>query len=105
MKRRTASLLKRMPHCAFILLSTLALILFTGGLQHANAQSESGSAAIEGTVLDTNGGTVAGAAITVRNEDTGLQRVTTTNSGGHFSVPVLPVGRYSVKTEAKGFGT
>ena len=103
MKSKTAVFVQRMPQYAFILFSLITLILVAGGLTQVSAQSESGNAAIEGVVVDSNGGAVAGVSMTVRNEDTGLQRATTTNSGGHFSVPVLPVGRYTVRAEAKGF--
>ncbi|MBL8182985.1 MAG: TonB-dependent receptor, partial [Blastocatellia bacterium] len=67
------------------------------------AQSDSGSAGIEGTVKDPNGAFVQGATVTIRNLDTGLERVVTTNSNGTFSASVLPVGRYSVTTKASGF--
>jgi hypothetical protein len=67
------------------------------------AQSESGSAAIEGTITDANGAVVAGATMTVRNLETGLRRSATSDARGNYDVPVLPVGRYEVKAQAKGF--
>src|SRR5262249_23709832 len=60
--------------------------------------------AIEGAVRDANGAAIAGASISVRNVETGLARAATTTSNGDFNVPVLPVGHYMVKVEAKGFG-
>jgi Carboxypeptidase regulatory-like domain/TonB dependent receptor-like, beta-barrel len=69
-----------------------------------HAQSESGSSAIEGSVRDANGASVAGASLIVRNVDTGLSRNATSGSNGDFNVPVLPVGHYTVRVEAKGFG-
>jgi hypothetical protein len=100
MKRNAPKFIQRV---ALLLLSVATLTLLVGGLKHTNAQSESGNAAIEGAVLDANGGAVVGASLTVRNEETGQQRATTTASGGRFNVPVLPVGRYTVKVESKGF--
>ena len=82
----------------------LLLIASATRLQSAQAPSESGNAAIEGVVLDGNGAAVTGAAITVRNVETGLERTAATSSNGRFNVPVLSVGLYSVKVEAKGFG-
>ena len=67
-------------------------------------QSESGNGAVEGSVLDTNGAAISGASISVRNADTGLTRAGTTAANGRFSIPVLPVGSYTVKVEASGFG-
>jgi len=82
----------------------LILILSTSVRQTLRAQSESGSAAIEGAVRDANGAAIAGASINVRNVETGLTRTAATGSRGDFNVPVLPVGHYTVKVEATGFG-
>jgi hypothetical protein len=92
------------PRLRLVLSLFVLLAISVGAGVTAVAQSESGSAAIEGRVLDTNGAGISGASITVRGDDTGLVRVAATNGGGRFSVPVLPVGRYTVKTEANGFG-
>jgi len=67
------------------------------------AQSESGSAAIEGTVTDANRAAVSGASVTVRNLETGLERVATTDEGGRYAIRVLPVGRYTIRVQAPGF--
>ena len=45
------------------------------------------------------------ADITIREMDTGLERVTTTNEKGIYSAPFLPVGRYRVTAELAGLGT
>ena len=88
-----------------LLLSILLLTVLVTGSQSARAQSESGNAAIEGIVLDSNGAAVSGASITVRNVETGLERTAVTGGNGRFNAPVLPVGRYTVKVAAKGFGS
>lgn len=84
----------------------LAALIFIplSALRPVCGQSESGNAAIEGAVLDGNGAGISGAAISVRNVDTGLARAAMTAANGRFSVPVLSVGRYSVKVESAGFG-
>jgi len=69
----------------------------------AMGQSESGSAAIEGTVKDQNGAIVQGATVVVRNKDTGLDRTVTSKSNGQFSASVLPVGTYTVTAKSQGF--
>src|SRR5215510_6881711 len=69
----------------------------------AFAQSESGSAAIEGAITDARGAVVPGATVTARNLETGLQRAATTDARGGFNVLALPVGRYEVKAQANGF--
>jgi hypothetical protein len=69
----------------------------------ANAQSQSTTGLIQGTVTDPNGAVVQGAAVNIKNVGTGFERNVTTNSDGFFSAPLLPLGRYSVTTDAQGF--
>src|SRR5262245_51680423 len=69
------------------------------------AQSETGRAALEGTVSDSSGKSIASAAITVRETQTGLQRALKTNAEGAFRVSALPVGLYSMEATSAGFGT
>lgn len=67
------------------------------------AQSESGSAAIDGVVKDPNGAVVQGATVVIKNKGTGLERTVTTSAAGTFSASVLPVGSYVLTTKAQGF--
>ena len=97
-------ILKRPLGSAVIFAFVAFLIIASTSTHEARAQSESGSAAIEGVVHDANGAAIAGAAISVRNAETGLGRTATSGANGDYNVPVLPVGRYTVKVEAKGFG-
>jgi hypothetical protein len=60
---------------------------------------------ILGSVTDPSGAFVAGATIKVHNEDTGLERTTTTTADGSYSVPELPIGKYSVTVTQAGFQT
>ena len=75
-----------------IILSVLVLSLGIAAL----GQSQSTTGLIQGTVVDPNGAVVTGAAINVKNVDTGFERSLTSNSDGFFSAPLLPLGRYSV---------
>lgn len=70
----------------------------------ASAQSQSTTGLIQGTVTDQNGAVVSGATVTAKNIGTGFERSVTTNADGFFSAPLLPLGKYQVTTEAKGFG-
>jgi hypothetical protein len=64
------------------------------------------SATIGGTVLDPSGAGVANAKVTITNTDRNqVVREVTTGTAGTYSVPLLPVGNYSVKVEANGFKT
>src|SRR5208337_738188 len=60
---------------------------------------------ILGSVTDPSGAFIAGATVKVRNEATGLERTTTTSSDGSYSVPELPIGKYSVTVTETGFQT
>jgi hypothetical protein len=63
------------------------------------------TAQIRGTVTDQSSAVIAGAQVTIRNEETGLTRTTTTNATGSYAFPELPVGTYQVQVEFAGFKT
>lgn len=60
---------------------------------------------ILGTVTDPNSAVVAGAKVTAKNVGTGLERATTTDSDGNYSITELPIGMYEVRVEQTGFQT
>jgi hypothetical protein len=60
---------------------------------------------ISGTVMDSQQGAVAGAKVSILNQDTRLQRVVTTDTNGYYVASDLPVGVYSVSAEQTGFKT
>jgi hypothetical protein len=64
------------------------------------------SATIGGTVLDSSGGGVSNAKVTITNTDRNLVvRELTTETAGTYSAALLPIGNYEIKVEAKGFKT
>src|SRR5258705_1234989 len=65
------------------------------------AQATTGS--LRGLVTDSNGGAIAGATVTVNNENTGTSVSYTTTSEGGFDVSALQPGSYAVTVEATGF--
>src|SRR5947209_4025565 len=67
------------------------------------AQTVTGT--IRGTVTDRSGAALPGVTVTIRNVETGLERVFVTGRDGSFSAPFLPIGRYNVAAELSGFGT
>ncbi len=81
----------------------LTVLLTTWVVNPAAAQSIFGR--IAGTVTDSQGGAVAGAKITIVNEETKLERQTSTDSNGYYVGSDLPVGVYSVIAEQSGFKT
>ena len=77
-----------------------ALCLLSPGY-HALAQDVTGT--IVGTITDPSGAPVAGANVTATNTNTQVVQKTTTDAAGFYTIPLLPVGRYDVAAEAKGF--
>src|SRR6266571_2752664 len=67
--------------------------------------SQLSTGTISGVVQDTSGAVIAGAMVTVRNVDTGAARTLTSDEGGRYVVPVLPVGNYEVRGQQAGFKT
>jgi len=93
-----------MPKCVRrsrrLVLSFLAAVLLSfSGV--SVAQTFRGT--LHGTVTDSTGASIAGAAVAVKNIDTGLSRAVTTSEDGSYSVPELPIGNYTVTVEKAGF--
>src|SRR5437763_13359521 len=59
--------------------------------------------AIVGRVMDTSGGVVPKATITVTNKATGVVMTVPVNDAGEYQVLALIPGTYSVKASADGF--
>lgn len=79
-----------------------AIALFTAIVPFsAFAQSSTGS--ISGAVSDGAGGLLPGVTITAVNIAMGLSRTSVSNAAGHYDVPLLPPGTYSVSSELSGF--
>src|SRR5690349_5716102 len=60
---------------------------------------------ISGVVTDESKAALPGATVTVKNADTGQNRVTTTDEQGRFRADALSPGKYSVAVELSGFRT
>lgn len=70
---------------------------------HSFAQTVSGT--LQGTVVDSSGGVLPGAVVTMRHVDTGQERTVVTNGSGFYVAPFVPIGRYRVTAALAGFGT
>ena len=66
------------------------------------AQTVTGT--MQGNISDRSGGSLPGVTVTIRNMETGLERIVTTNETGFYNAPFLPVGRYTVQAELAGLG-
>lgn len=67
--------------------------------------SQSPNGTINGLVLDPSGGAIAGAAIVIVNDATGVQHLSKTNDEGIYVLPNLPPGPYRLQLSKVGFKT
>jgi hypothetical protein len=58
---------------------------------------------VTGTVQDANGGSVAGAMVTLSNEATGVSFTAETSENGTYSFDLVQAGKYTVTVEKQGF--
>lgn len=84
----------------------LAVLLALAALALAPAASaQTAGATLVGHIKDKDGAALPGVTVTARNNDTGLDRVAVSGADGTFTLPSLPVGRYTVTAELSGFAT
>src|ERR1700730_6863252 len=76
---------------------TAALFVATG----LHAQVVGGT--INGVVTDASGASIRGVAVIVQSEETGTQRLLTTDAAGAYAAPSVPVGRYTISVTREGF--
>jgi hypothetical protein len=58
---------------------------------------------LSGTVEDATGALIPGVTVTVKNKATNQSRIVLTDESGRWTIPVLPVGVYTVIYEKQGF--
>src|SRR6266571_1928284 len=83
-------------------LTAMMIVCLTG--VGALAQGSS-TASISGVVVDSAGGVVPGADVTVRNNGRAETFTAVTSGQGVFSVPSLITGTYTVTVSLQGFKT
>ncbi len=57
-----------------------------------------------GTITDKTGSVVSSATVKATAQGTGLSRETKTDDTGHYLMPLLPIGDYTIRVESQGFG-
>ncbi len=80
----------------------LALTCLCGTLAYAQGTATS---SLSGVVVDSGGGVIPGASVTVKNNATNATLDVVTNNRGEFSVPAIPPGTYTVTVTLSGFKT
>jgi hypothetical protein len=86
----------------FRMICAIALVLASSALAFAQGSANS---SLAGVVVDTAGGVVPGATVSVKNNATSNTFETVTNTAGAFSIPVLDPGTYTVTVSLDGFKT
>src|SRR4029077_7053557 len=61
------------------------------------------TASVNGTVRDTTGAVITGAEVLLHNNDTTLNRSTTTNDAGYYYIADVQPGNYELKVTRQGF--
>ena len=56
-----------------------------------------------GTVLDESGSSISGGTVTATLPATNMSRTAKTDDAGHYLIPLLPVGIYTLRVEFPGF--
>jgi hypothetical protein len=87
-------------HKIFFLAVAIAFTLYVTPAIYGQA-----AGSFSGNVHDKSGSGVAGATVKVIAQETGLERTAKTDDAGHYLIPLLPVGTYTVRVESSGFRT
>lgn len=81
----------------------LGVLLFALFASTSQAIAQIRSATITGTVTDSTGAVLPGAAVVVTNQDTNATADTITTDAGVFTVPYQQAGTYMVTVSLAGF--
>ncbi|MFN2481176.1 MAG: carboxypeptidase regulatory-like domain-containing protein [Pyrinomonadaceae bacterium] len=82
----------------------LSVVTLTLALGTAAVTAQDVTGTINGTVKDSTGATVAGATVTITDQEKKVVvRTVTTGDDGEYSAPSLPAGVYTVTVEAANF--
>src|SRR5262249_39764336 len=60
------------------------------------------NATIRGSITDQSGAVLPGVVVTVRNQQTGIERSTLSDETGNYQVAALPVGMYQAEARLPG---
>jgi len=83
----------------------VALSLFIGVILAPVSFAQESTARLLGTITDPSGAVIPHVSVVAKNLATGLERKTLSNESGDYSIPLLPIGQYTVTGEAAGFKT
>ena len=82
---------------------TVVTMIFLLGFLVSGTLWAQSTGTIAGTVEDDTGGVIPGAEVTALNQGTGVTRLAITNDAGRYTLPLLPIGDYTVSVTMDGF--
>src|SRR5436309_12079318 len=88
---------------SFRLFRRLAVSLLGLTLAAVPVAAQDFRGSIAGTAVDSSGGVLPGATVTITNADTGVSQTVLTDTNGAYQVPYLNPGSYTVAIELSGF--
>jgi len=98
------STLDRSISQAGVIACAVVFVLLSGG-PYVHAQGQAVLATLAGTVLDSTGAVIPGAAATLSNPEKAFSREFTTDVGGRYTFTQVPPGTYQLKVAHPGFQT
>jgi len=83
------------------------LLVFCGSLLFTISPLLYGQAtgSFSGTVTDKTGSVISGATVRVTSQGTAAERESKTDDTGHYLIPLVPIGNYTIRVESQGFQT
>src|ERR1700757_932711 len=76
---------------ALVVLATAAVLL-----------GQTTNATLRGSITDQSGAVLPGVTVTVKNQDTAVERTTLSDETGNYQVAALPVGVYQIEVRLQG---
>ena len=81
------------------LVRAMVFLVLLLSAEYAQAQN----ALVAGTIKDQSGAVIPGVTLDAKNQETGLSRTVVSDDNGHFRLPALPPGTYTVTADLAGF--
>src|SRR6266567_1917718 len=88
---------------SFVVIHRTRVVLFLATLPFLASAQQALTGTITGSITDASEAAIPKAQLTARNLDTGLERTTTSNEIGLYTLALLPVGEYQVTAKKEGF--
>lgn len=83
---------------ALLLVLCSSLLLTISPLVYGQA-----TGSFSGTVSDKTGSVISGATVRITSQGTGAVREAKTDDTGHYLMPLVPIGTYTIRVESQGF--